>query len=99
MGEKAPQGRQDDGRLSLLPIFTERKVGPSRLQWADTFSSLDVRPNLPRHRPRRGIFLYTEFEEEVFRGLQLSRCRAAAVTEKSLRPTQRKLPWSSEQTV
>src|SRR5260370_38363758 len=30
MGEKAPQRRQDDGRLSLLPILTERKVGPSR---------------------------------------------------------------------
>src|SRR5262249_37840592 len=30
MGEKAPQRREDDGRLSLLPILTERKVGPSR---------------------------------------------------------------------
>src|SRR6516165_1901828 len=30
MGEKAPQRRQDDGRLSLLPTLTERKVGPSR---------------------------------------------------------------------
>ena len=28
--ETAPQRRQDDGRLSLLPILTERKVGPSR---------------------------------------------------------------------
>src|SRR5215471_2530348 len=30
MGEKAPQRREDDGRLSLLPILTEREVGPSR---------------------------------------------------------------------
>jgi hypothetical protein len=30
MGEKISQRRQDDGRLSLLPILTERKVGPSR---------------------------------------------------------------------
>ena len=30
MGEKAPQRREDDGRLSLLPILTERKVGSSR---------------------------------------------------------------------
>src|SRR5215467_11805841 len=30
MGEKTPQRRQDDGRLSLLPVLTERKVGPSR---------------------------------------------------------------------
>src|SRR5260370_41736369 len=30
MGEKAPQRRQDDGRLSLLPVLTERKGGPSR---------------------------------------------------------------------
>src|SRR5215467_7362630 len=29
LGEKTPQRRQDDGRLSLLPILTERKVGPS----------------------------------------------------------------------
>src|SRR5262252_4854658 len=30
MGEKAPQRRQDDGRLSLLPTLTERKIGPAR---------------------------------------------------------------------
>src|SRR6266516_3683145 len=30
MGKKASQGRQRDGRLSLLPILTERKVGASR---------------------------------------------------------------------
>ena len=28
--KKAPQRRQDDGRLSVLSILTERKVGPSR---------------------------------------------------------------------
>jgi hypothetical protein len=28
--EKAPQQSQHDGRLSVLPILTERKVGPSR---------------------------------------------------------------------
>jgi hypothetical protein len=30
MGEKTPPRRHNDGRLSLLPILTERKVGPSR---------------------------------------------------------------------
>src|SRR3974377_1789985 len=30
MGEKTPRRRQRDGRLSLLPILTGRKVGPSR---------------------------------------------------------------------
>jgi hypothetical protein len=30
MGKKTPQRRQNDGRLSLLPILTGRKVGPSR---------------------------------------------------------------------
>jgi hypothetical protein len=30
MGKKTSQRRQDDGRLSLLPILTGRKVGPSR---------------------------------------------------------------------
>src|SRR5262252_2949391 len=30
LGEKTPRRRQDDGRLSLLPILTDRQVGPSR---------------------------------------------------------------------
>src|SRR5262249_38595531 len=33
MGEKAPQQSQHDGRLSLLPILTARKVGASRFPW------------------------------------------------------------------
>src|SRR5262252_6933969 len=30
LGEKTPQRSQHDGRLSLLPILTDRQVGPSR---------------------------------------------------------------------
>jgi len=33
MGEKAPQRRQDDGRLSLLPTLTERNIRTRQNLW------------------------------------------------------------------
>src|SRR6516225_6613114 len=61
MGEDSPQPSQHDGRLSLLPILTERKVGPSRFpfgwQQVANRSRLDSRSleglaSVHRHIPK-----------------------------------------------